>query len=421
MRILYYDCPAGISGDMHLAALVDLGLPEDHLRGELAKLGVGGWRLRLTADSKNGIGGTRADVDLGSRGRFRAQVPPERLVEPSGSGTSHEHRTYRDIQALIDRSSLSAGVKARSLAIFERLARAEAKVHSMPVAEVAFHEVGAVDSIVDIVGAAIGIEWFQPDLILASPPELGGGTVWCAHGRLPVPAPATVEILLGIPVRTGAVPFEMTTPTGAAILASQVDRFTSSESLVIRKVGYGVGHRTVDIPNLLRVYWAEDGQPSSGPSADPWEETSPAVVLECNLDDMTPEALGGVLESLLEAGASDVWHTPIVMKKSRPAVLLSVLCPPDRAQALAEQVFRQTSTLGIRRAAVEKLVLKRELQSLATRWGEIRVKTAWLGGQMVKAKPEFEDCRRIAAEQGLPLKDVMTILQGEIDARRTDR
>ena len=308
MRILYYDCFAGISGDMHLAALVDLGLPQEHLRRELAKLNLPGWSLRFTPDAKNGIGGTRADVDLEGKpshdhptdhdqqtdhapdaaGSDHAtqSSPKFRLAgnshshggsehshthsrlgqlhhhapDAEGYSHSHEHRNYRDIMALINASTLAPPIKELSLAIFERVAEAEAKVHGVPLAEVGFHEVGAVDSIIDIVGAAIGIDWFKPDQIVASPPELGGGTVKCAHGRLPVPAPATVEILAGIPVRTGAVPFEMTTPTGAAILAAVVGRFSETERLTIQRTGYGIGHRTVAIPNILRIHLAEQAE-----------------------------------------------------------------------------------------------------------------------------------------------------------------
>ena len=410
VRILYYDCFAGISGDMHLAALLDLGMPVEHLQAELDKLGLEGWSLRLTPDSKNGIGGTRLDVDLGPprTARFRAAAASSLTSE-----TPHEHRRYRDIRALIEGSPLDSRVKTRSLAIFDRIARAEAKVHGVPVEDVGFHEVGAVDSIIDIVGAAIGIEYFRPDRILASPPELGGGMVKCAHGLIPVPAPATVEILHGMPVKTGAVPFEMTTPTGAAILAANADRFSGSERLTIRKTGYGIGHRTVAIPNLLRVHLAELAD-----EAEAWGELSTATVLECNLDDMTGEALGALYDTLFQAGASDVWQTPIQMKKGRPALTLSVLSDGGHVETLTELLFRHTSTFGLRGSPVDKRALRRTFRSFASSLGAVTVKEGWVGDRVVKAKPEYEDCRALAEALGRPVREVISIIQGELDAAR---
>lgn len=436
MRILYYDCFAGISGDMNLAALLDLGVPQEHLIAELDKLRLPGWSLRITPDAKNGIGGTRVDVDLiadtqKSPARFRhttsmhshggiAHSHEHSQLEQAHHHAhehSHEHRNYQDIIALIKASTLAEDTKALSLNIFERVAKAESKVHGVSLAEVGFHEVGAVDSIIDIVGAAICINWFKPDLILSSAPELGGGTVSCAHGRLPVPAPATVEILAGIPVRTGAVPFEMTTPTGAAILATVVNRFSESERLTISRTGYGIGHRTVAIPNILRVHLAEQTDVPNGTIFESLGECTAATILECNIDDMSGEILGSLLETLLAAGASDVWHTPIVMKKSRPAYTLSVLCDSAKAATLAELILRHTSSFGLRYHQVGKLALKRTMSNFQSSLGMVPVKSAVINGQVIKAKPEYEDCRRIAQACGRPLREVINIIQGELDGQ----
>jgi pyridinium-3,5-bisthiocarboxylic acid mononucleotide nickel chelatase len=386
--ILYYDCFAGISGDMHLAAMVDLGVPQEYLREELSRLGLPGFTLRFTRDARKGITGTRADVE----------------VEARHGGHGHEHRAFADIRALISQSGLAETVKTRSLAIFLKLAEAEAIVHGVPVEEVHFHEVGAVDSIVDIVAAALCLEYLKPDRIYASSVELGAGFVKSQHGLLPVPAPATALLLTGVPVKTGAVPFEMTTPTGAAILASNVQSFTDRARFTIRKVAYGIGHRDVEIPNVLRVILAEA---QDAPSVE-------ACILECNIDDMSPELHGHVAELLFSAGASDVYFTPIIMKKSRPAVMLSVLCNPDVEQRLSELILRETTTFGLRRVAVQKTALDREIRTVATRLGDVRVKIALRDGKRLKVKPEYEDCRLIAQERNMPLREVYEIVQKEI-------
>jgi len=468
MKILYYDCSAGISGDMHLGAMVDLGVPPEHLDTELLKLGVAGWRLRFTRDSRKGIGGTRADVlldgepdpapvghvgDVASSSASRVTDPAystptftpvaKSLAPLRPDHAPHEHRTHRDIVALIGRSALAAGVKRRALAIFARLAEAEAKIHGMPVADVGFHEVGAVDSIVDIVAAAIALEWLKPDRILVSTIELGGGFVKCAHGRLPVPAPATAELLRGTPTRLGTVPFEATTPTGAAILVASATGFTDKTDFAIERIGYGIGHKDGPVPNVLRVFLGSttvagraEASPSTAALANvPLEaagalavSASPetaaalapretAVVLECNIDDMTGETAGYVLEKLLAAGASDAWLTPIVMKKSRPALTFSVLCPPEKESALAELILRETTTFGLRRREVGKLALERTFEEVATPLGAMRVKTAWLDGRPLKSKPEHDDLRRLAEANALPLREVERIVLAALAAR----
>jgi uncharacterized protein (TIGR00299 family) protein len=439
-RILYYDCSAGISGDMHLGAMVDLGVPAEHLESELLKLGLPGWRLHFQKDARKGISGTRADVLLDgddsvpapeghthTHGTFTHSHDggPAHTHGPGhshshshegeGSG-AHEHRSHRDIVAMITASTLPEATKARSLGIFARLAAAEGKIHGVPPEEVTFHEVGAVDSIVDIVAAAIALEWLRPDRIHVSPVELGSGFVKCAHGRLPVPAPATAELLRGAPVRSGAVPFEATTPTGAAILAASAHGFTTRMEFSLEKVGYGIGHKDGPVPNILRVFLGSAGEPSV-PAADPTRES--AVLLECNIDDMSGETSGYVIERLLAAGASDAWCVPILMKKSRPAITLSVLCRPADEDALARILLTETTTFGLRRREVGKTALQRSVEEADTPFGKVRVKSAWLDGKKLKSKPEHDDLRRLAAEHGVPLRTVEQAALAAIQSSQT--
>ena len=403
-RILYFDCFAGICGDMTLAALVDLGVPEEHLRSELEKLGLRGWRLRFAPSSKNGIGGTRADVDL---------LPTPVKAGISGvaaHGGSHDHRAYKDIEAMIEASALPGSTKARALAIFGVLAEAEAKVHGTSVEEVGFHEVGAVDSIVDIVGAAICLDYLKPDRVLSSTVELGGGFVKCQHGIIPVPAPTVVELLRGVPVKSGAVMMETTTPTGAAVLAASVDEFTDDKRFRITRTAYGVGHRDAEIPNLLRVMLGERDS-----ARDSARDAAEGLLLECNIDDMSPELHGYLFERLFAAGADDVWITPIVMKKNRSAVSLSAICGPDKDESVAEAMLRETSTFGLRRSAFRKTSLDRDVRTAATSLGEVRVKTGYLGGKAIKSKPEYEDLKRIADERGMSLLSVLDAIRKELE------
>jgi hypothetical protein len=412
-RILYFDCFSGICGDMTLAALVDLGVPEEHLRSELGKLGLAGWRLRFSPSSKNGIGGMRADVDL-----LPTPLKGGSLLAPRAAGGAeapragaHEHRAYRDIKAMIEGSSLPGSTKARALAIFGKLAAAEAKVHGTSVEEVGFHEVGAVDSIVDIVGAAICLDYLRPDRVLSSSVELGGGFVKCQHGIIPVPAPAVVELLKGVPVKSGAVMMETTTPTGAAILAASVDEFTDDKRFRITRTAYGVGHRDTEIPNLLRAMLGE--RDAAAGTAIP-DGAAGGVLLECNVDDMSPELHGALFERLFAAGADDVWITPILMKKNRSAVSISAMCGPDKERAVAEAMLRETTTFGLRSSRFLKTSLERELRTVKTSLGELRVKTGYLGGAALKSKPEYEDVKRIADERGMSLPAAYEAVRKEI-------
>lgn len=392
MKTLHFECAAGISGDMTLGALVDLGLDPEVLHRELKKLGLPGWSLKFQRDERCGIGGTRAIVDLSSPG-YRS-VGPSRLVGPA-QPSSHVHRAWKDIRALIEGAGLTPGARDRALDIFTRIAVAEAQVHGVPVDDVAFHEVGALDSIVDIVGVAVGLDALAPERITASEIELGGGTVKCAHGVLPVPAPATLLLCQGLPVKTGGFNKEMTTPTGAAILASCVDEFVTTARFTEVRTGYGIGTRKLDRPNVLRVSWRDEPRAE----AAPWM-VEELVTLEANVDDMTGEALGFALEGLLEAGALDVTLTPCVMKKSRPGTVVSVLVGPDRLDAVRRFLFQRTTTIGFRETVVRRLSLPRRAETRNTDFGPVRTKTVFWDDQPLRDKIEFDDRARVARDQG---------------------
>jgi pyridinium-3,5-bisthiocarboxylic acid mononucleotide nickel chelatase len=383
MRILYYDCFSGISGDMNLGAMIDLGIDPLFLENELNKLDLKGWKIETGKAQRHGITGT--------------------LVTVKQTRHEHQHRHLSDISKIINSSSLDDRTKKLSIDIFMKVAVAEASVHDIAVEKVHFHEVGAVDSIIDIVGAAICFIALNIDEVHVSVVELGGGNVKCDHGRLPVPAPATAEIIKGIPAKTNGVDFEATTPTGAAILATLGNQFNVPAPLKIIRTGYGAGHKEhKDVPNLLRVFLAEtDGQTGSGHEA---------LLLECNIDDMNPEIFEYVSEKLFSAGASDVYLTNIMMKKGRPGLILSVICEQEKSGSMKEIIFRETTTLGIRTLPFIKDTLSRETETVTTPYGEVRVKRSMHKGKTVSFKPESADCQRIARETGLPLKEVYNLL-----------
>lgn len=401
MKILYYDCFAGISGDMNLGALIDLGVDVEFLKKELAKLPVHGYTLVVSRGMRKGISGTRAEVVIDEQHRHPQNNMHSSLLmhHHHGHGTHHHHSSYSEIREMISSSSLNQRVKDMSLAIFLKVAVAEGKIHGKPAEEVHFHEVGAIDSIVDIVGAAICLDFLSPDSILCSTVEVGGGTIQCAHGTYPVPAPATAEILNGIPIRKGTVPHEATTPTGAAILAAHVSEFTEKTGFRILKTGYGVGSRDGEIPNVLRVFLCEAED-------KPTEDTVASTMVECNIDDMNPELYDYLIDAFFNAGAKDVFITPIIMKKSRPAVKLSVLCTPESQLAVNEVFFRETSTLGVRSYPVEKTMLNRSIETVDTPHGLIRVKSAYYRGKWIKSKPEYEDCLAAAKAKKIPIAQV---------------
>lgn len=419
MKILYYDCFSGISGDMNLAAMIDLGVNPDYLKSELSKLALSGYEIKISRDKRKGIEGTKVDVitdepqDVHTH-HHHFHLLPEKWVSHHhhhhDHDGNHHHRNLSDIEQIIRASGLNETVKVLSLKMFKKVAEAESKIHGKPLAEVHFHEVGAVDSIVDIVGAAICFDFLKVDKIMSSTVELGGGFVDCAHGKFPVPAPATVEIMKGIPVKTGAVPFETTTPTGATIIANNVQEFSDKPVLTILKTGYGIGHRDTDIPNVLRLLIAdapstknlsEESKPGQ-PSA----ENENTMMIECNLDDMNPELYDFVMGRLFEAGALDVFILPAIMKKNRPASVLSVLCDQTNRDKISEILLTETTTLGIRTYPVSRQTLKREHLTVETKYGPIRVKKAFFHDSVIKQKPEYEDCKNAAIQHQVAIREV---------------
>lgn len=408
MKILYYDCFSGISGDMNLGALVDLGVDQSYLVNELEKLGIKGYSITFSADQRKGITGTKANVALTDEtGRIQPSFTFDALksvTQKQSQSQQHSHepsRNYADIRKLIHSSQLNDNVKQLSIDIFHKVAEAEAYVHGKSIDEVHFHEVGAIDSIVDIVGAAICIDFLKPDKILSSSVQLGCGMVKCAHGIFPVPAPATAEILKGKPVKLGAVPVETTTPTGAAILAALVNEFTDMPELNITRIGYGIGHRDTAIPNVLRVYLAETLEKSTSGYLH-----SSSVMVECNIDDMNPEACEYIMDKLFETGAEDVFIQSIIMKKSRPAIKISVLTPSSVVSRVEDILLLESSTLGIRKYEVQKTMLHRTSKTIDTQWGPVRIKMGLVNDKIVKSKPEYEDCARIARLNNIRLTDV---------------
>ncbi|TIH15832.1 nickel pincer cofactor biosynthesis protein LarC [Marinifilum sp. JC120] len=395
MNILYYDCFSGISGDMNLAAMIGLGVNPNFLCDELSKLGLDDeFSIKISEDSRKGIFGTRVDVELAHHHHDHGHT------HNHGHHHHHEHRNLKDIEKIINSSNISEKVKTTSLAIFKRVAKAEAKIHGSTLYEVHFHEVGATDSIVDIVGAAICFHALKIDEIWCSAIELGSGFVNCAHGKIPVPAPATSEILTGKPTTQGAVPKETTTPTGAAILAELVDHFPDSPRMAVQKTAYGIGHRDNEIPNVLRVQLAKvEKKTASLP-------TVPARLLQCNIDDMTGEMLGAALDQLMEDGAMDVHFTPIVMKKNRPATTLSLLCGAEDEDKFKRLIFKHTTTNGIKSIAIEKTTLGTSFDKLETPLGPVTMKNALLDGKIIRSKPELEDCRALAKAHEISLSEV---------------
>jgi len=379
MKVLCYECFSGISGDMNLGAMIDIGVDKDFLIKELEKLNLKGWELIVQKDQRHGIHGTKVTV---------RQTKHE-----------HAHRHLKDIKEIIDKSALEQKVKDLSMKIFMKIAEAEAAVHGISVEKVHFHEVGAIDSIIDVTGAAICFNYLNPDAVHVSPIELGGGFVRCDHGRLPVPAPATAEIVKGFPVKKGGVDFEATTPTGAAIIAAFATLFNKDIIIKTEKNGYGVGQKEhPEVPNLLRV--------SIGELVTDKDSGHDAIQMECNIDDMNPEFFDYVSERLFSAGASDVFLSNIIMKKGRPGTILHVICETESAEKIKEIIFTESTSLGIRTFPFRKDTLAREFETVKTAFGEIRIKRSYYKGNEVSVKPEYDDCKKLAAERGIPVKDV---------------
>lgn len=412
MRTLYLDIFSGISGDMFIGAMLDLGVDSRELERELRKLGLDGYHLHSARKHKSSIEGVKFDVHLEGDHCEHGHDHGHGHDHPhhhGPGGHSHDHGESRDftaIKKLIRSSTLSDWVKEKALAVFHRVAVAEGKIHGLPPDQVHFHEVGAVDSIVDIVGACICLELLGKPRVLSSPVVEGTGFVKCAHGRFPIPTTATLEILgaRGIGLTQCDEPHELVTPTGAALLAEFAEAFGPMASLVASRVGYGLGTRDNKTrPNVLRAVLAEAS--SSAPAAHDWL-TDSVVVLETNLDDVPAEILGHVLEKALRLGALDVFHTPVQMKKQRPGVLLTILCDPEEADRFTELLLTETTAFGVRRSLVERRKLQREIVEVKTEFGSVRMKLGRLDGRIVQAAPEYESCKSVAAMAGASVREV---------------
>lgn len=408
-RVLYFDCFSGAAGDMILAALLDAGLPLQALKDALGSLGVD-HELVVERVMRAGIAATHVSVhEKGhSHGHVLSHehVHSHDHVQDHGHGHSHthahshhhEHRTLAEIAGLIDRSGLSTAGKTRAKALFQRIGEAEAAIHNMPIEQVHLHEVAALDSIIDIVGAVFALEWFGADEIVSSPVNVGGGTVQIAHGTFPVPAPATLRLLTGVPVYSSGLQAELVTPTGALIVSDYASSFGPMPSMVTHHVGYGAGTKDFPgVPNVLRVVVGERAHEATGSSI---------VQIECEIDDMNPQLFGPLIDRLLAAGALDVFYTPVQMKKNRPGVLVTVLAQVDARETVSGLLFAETTTIGVRYQTMTRDVLDREVVTVETPLGAIRFKVASRRGRVLNAAPEFDDCTRLAAEKGLPLKEV---------------
>ncbi len=374
---------------MVLGAFLDAGLPFDELKKALGSLAVPDFDIEAAKVLRAGVSATKFTV-------------VERGHAPDHAHSHHHpHRSLPEIGALIDRSGLSAGGRARAKQMFQRLAEAEASIHQMPVEQVHLHEVGALDSIIDIVGAVFAMEWFGADRVVASPLNVGGGMVQSAHGLFPVPAPATVKLLGDAPIYSGPVQQELVTPTGALIVTTYAASFGPVPAMAVEQVGYGAGGGDFrPTPNVLRVLV---GRPTDQPHGDR------VVVIECEIDDMNPQLFGVVMERLYAQGALEVFYVPVQMKKNRPGTLLTVVAPPGRRAELADVIFRETTTIGLRYHETARECLQRDIVAVDTPLGPVRFKVAWRGGRVVNAVPEFEDCAALAATHHLPVKEVQAI------------
>jgi len=382
MKIAYFDCFSGISGDMVLGALVDAGCNLAQLESDLARLPVPGWKISAEKVARGALVATRVKVEY----------------------PQHDHhRSLSTILRLIGEAGLSPRVAERASNIFRRLGEAEARVHNVPIEKVHFHEVGAVDAIVDIVGAAAGFEQLGIEKFACSALNVGGGAVETQHGKLPVPAPATAELLRGAPTYSNGIQRELVTPTGAAIVATLAGQFGAQPAMTVGAIGYGAGAANLaEQPNVLRLFVGEASVKEAG---EPKDET--IVVLEANLDDLSPQVYGYFAERAMEAGALDVFSTPAQMKKNRPGQLVTVICKPTNADRLKELIFRETTTLGVRQSTVQRRSLQREILAMETPLGSIRMKIARSNGHILNVAPEYEDCQKVASERGVPLKQVL--------------
>jgi pyridinium-3,5-bisthiocarboxylic acid mononucleotide nickel chelatase len=389
MKQAYLDCFSGISGDMFLGALLDVGLPLEQLVAELKKIPLGLYEFKRTRALRGHLVGTRVEISVPGK-------------QPS--------RKLRHIETLILDSALSAGVKEQSLKVFGRLAEAEGKLHNLPPEQVHFHEVGAVDAILDIVGTCIGLELLDISHLTCSPLNVGSGCVQAAHGSLPVPAPASLELLKDVPIYSSGVDGELVTPTGAALISSIATGFGPIPPMRVERIGYGAGAREIPgHPNLARLLLGESTEPVRMREGAAGDEV--VSIIEANVDDMSPQLYGYFIDQALAAGALDVTCTAIQMKKDRPGILLSVLCTPEKGDALAQMLFEQTTTIGVRIYEARRKILEREFVSIQTPYGAVKVKVAKRDGKVLNVAPEYEDCQRLATEKGIPLKRVMIAAQ----------
>jgi pyridinium-3,5-bisthiocarboxylic acid mononucleotide nickel chelatase len=384
MRTLYFDCFAGISGDMTLGALVAAGVDPSELKEQISLLGVGGYEIGFEQVDRSGIGATRAVVTL--------------------TRHEHHHRHLSDIHEIINSSRLADTVKRRAARVFEKLAEAEAKVHQVPVEKIHFHEVGAVDAIVDVVGACVGFELLKVERFVCSALHVGSGTIEMAHGRFPVPPPAVAELLRGAPVYSTDIRGELVTPTGAAIVATLCESFGPLPPMRVERTGYGAGAREYpNFPNVLRLLVGES-EGAEGVERSPRDEK--LLMIETNVDDSSPQLVGNLMERVLAAGALDCYFTPVQMKKNRPGVLISILCRPADRESMFALLFEETTTIGARGYEVERRALERQTVKVKTEFGPVDVKVARAGGRVVGATPEYEDCRAASARAGVSLRAV---------------
>jgi pyridinium-3,5-bisthiocarboxylic acid mononucleotide nickel chelatase len=434
--IAYFDCFSGISGDMVLGALVDAGASLSAIDAELRKLNLPGWSISAEKVRRGPIAATQVKVTVAGQGvgsrphgqanaeenrrrDARATTPAhEHGTRPHGTEAHHDrHRGLNEILQMIDAAGLASRAAERAKRIFQRLGEAEAKVHGIPVEQVHFHEVGAVDSIVDIVGSAIGFDLLGIDEFACSAMDAGGGQVNTEHGILPVPAPATAELLRGAPTHSSGIQRELVTPTGAAIATTLSRDFGAIPPMRLRAVGYGAGSADLaERANLLRLLVGERIESQAG---EYWG--TPITVIETNVDDMSPQIYGYFAEKALAAGALDVFSTPAHMKKNRPGLLVTILSEPENASSLIDLVFRETTTIGVRTYDVRRKTLDRELVPVETRFGAVRMKVSRMNGSLLTATPEYDDCQVIAAERGVPLKEVIAAASFEFQKQTQDK
>ena len=419
MKIAYFDCFSGISGDMTLGALVDAGVPPEVLTTQLATLKLDAeFNLHFEKAVKHGITGTRAVVEVHPAHTTHADTSHEHdhghhhheHDHKHGHHHEHEHgpsRHLSDIFKLLDDSNLDSGIRDTAKNVFDRLAEAEAKVHNTTKANVHLHEVSGIDSIVDIVGSVIGLAHLEVDAVYASPLSLGRGFVRCAHGLMPVPVPGTMELLQGVPIQQTDIPKELVTPTGAALITTLSQEFGVMPHMRLDRVGYGAGTRDLEQrPNLLRLCLGEKISDINSHKTHHHAETDSVDIIETNVDDMSPEITGYVTTQLFEKGALDVFLTPTFMKKGRPATQITVLCPTSCRDALIELLLTETTTFGVRLSSADRVKLRRDFIQVETQWGSIQAKRGYLNGTLIKTVPEYEDCKRLAEENNIPLRQI---------------